>query len=80
MINYFNFISIYLKIKKNISKLKNIKSKCICRKNQLEKEKKSLSKYIYQKMKKKIVENNKMISNEVRKNYKLIRYLKKIQT
>lgn len=77
MINYFNFISIYLKIKKNIKRLKDIKLKYKYRNNQFEKE--NFDKYIYQKMKKKIISNNKIISNEIKKNHKLIKYLKKLQ-
>lgn len=80
MIKYLNFISLYLKIKKNIERLKEIKSKYIFKNNQLKKEKKYINKNIYQKMKKEILKDNKVIRNEILKNYKLMKYLKKLQS
>lgn len=80
MIKYLNFISLYLKIKKNIERLKEIKSKYIFKNNQLKKEKKYINKHIYHKMKKEILKDNKVIRNEILKNYKLMKYLKKLQS
>ena len=64
MIRHLNFISIYLKIKKNIEKLRKIKSKYISNNNQLKKEKKYIGKYVYKKIKKEIMIDNKIINNE----------------
>lgn len=79
MIKYLNFISLYLRIKKSIKKLKEIKSKYILKNNQLRKEKKHISKFVYNKIRKEIKKDHKVINGEIIKNYKLIEYLKKLQ-
>lgn len=75
MIECLNFVSIYIRIKRNIYRLRNIQSKYILKIDKLKKN--ILDKHILNKIQKKIIKKNNIIRNEIKKNYKLMNFLKK---